>query len=192
MNLQKLNPWNWFKHEEQNSAEQGVTVPVKKSDYDRQVAVQSPLVQFHQEIDRMFEDVFRNLGFPALNRELSTPGKWMQQLSTFSPELNISSDDKEYTITLEAAGLEDKDININLDDGRLIIQGNKQEETENSDKNFYRIERRYGTFQRLLALPDDADDENIKASMKNGLLTIHIPRKETVGNRARTISIEKS
>ncbi len=192
MNLQKLNPWNWFKHEEQGSKEQGVTVPVKKSEYDRQLAVQNPLMQFHQEIDRMFEDAFRSFGFPALNSEMPKPGTWLQQLQTFNPELNISSDDKEYTITLEAAGLEDKDISINIDDRCLIIQGNKEEESENKEKSFYRIERRYGSFQRVLALPDDADDESIKASMKNGLLTIHIPRRDASGKRTRAIAIEKS
>ncbi len=191
MNLQKLNPWNWFKHEE-SSANKDITIPVKRNEYGRQLAGQYPLAQFHREMDRLFDEAFQSFGFPTLYKDMfPESGEQLPKLSLFNPDLNISSDDNEYTITVEAAGLEEKDLEINLSESRLIIKGNKQEESENKDKNFYRIERKYGSFQRVLALPDDADADNIKASMKNGLLTICIPRKEKPDSETKTISIEK-
>ncbi|WP_305909681.1 Hsp20/alpha crystallin family protein [Methylomarinum sp. Ch1-1] len=192
MNLKKLNPWNWFKHEESPTA-QPDTIPVRREQYDKQLGAQHPMARFHREIDRLFDEAFRGFRFPALSRDVfpETGFQW-QRLPTFNPELNISSDDKEYTITLEAAGLEEKDLNIKLNGRRLSIEGNKQEASEDQDKSFYRIERRYGAFQRVLSLPDDADADHIKASMKNGLLTMRIPREQQPNSDTRTINIEKS
>jgi HSP20 family protein len=191
MNLQKLNPWNWFKHEEsQNMAES--TIPVRKADYSSKILNRHPMFQLQREIDNLFDQTFRSFGFEPLvsggldkNLQSSFP-------SLFNPDLNISSDDQEYVITLEAAGLDEKDISIDLTGTRLTVKGNKHDEAESKEKNFYRIERRYGSFQRVLALPEDAQPDRIKASMKNGLLTIIVPRTETVSNNTRKIEIEKA
>jgi HSP20 family protein len=191
MNLQKLNPWNWFKHEEAQGAVES-SIPVKKSDYPTQVLSRHPMYQLHREIDSLFDQAFRNFGFGPLlggGLEKSVFGNFS---NVFNPELNIASDDKEYVITLEAAGLEEKDIHIELTGSRLVIKGNKQDETESKEKNFYRIERKFGSFQRVLALPEDAQADHIKASMKNGLLTITVPRTETLSNDTRKIEIQKS
>ncbi|MGD9386334.1 MAG: Hsp20 family protein, partial [Thioalkalispiraceae bacterium] len=69
-------------------------------------------------------------------------------------------------------------------------KGNKQQEQEEKDKHFYRIERHYGSFERVLAIPDDAETNKITASMKNGVLTIDIPRKEMPATEAKRITIE--
>ncbi len=193
MNLEKLNPWNWFKHED-SSTDRENTIPVRREEYGKLSSSQNSLNQLHYEIDRLFNDAFKNFGFPSLSRDWFTDfNTRFNQLPSFSPDLNISSDDKEYMITLEAAGLGEQDLDINLTDRRLTIKGNKQEETENKDKDFYRIERRYGSFQRVLALPDDADSEKITASMKNGLLTIRVPRNEKlIDSQSKSIKIEKS
>ncbi len=191
MNLQKLNPWNWFKHEEvQNMAES--TIPVRKADYSAKMLNRHPMFQLQREIDSLFDQAFRSFGFEPLVRgglDKSLLGRFP---TLFNPDLNISSDDKEYVITLEAAGLEEKDITIDLTGTRLTIKGNKQDESESKDKNFYRIERKFGSFQRVLALPEDAQAERIKARMKNGLLTITVPRTEVMSNDTRKIEIETS
>lgn len=194
MNLQKLNPWNWFKHEG-NGAENEAVIPVKRDEYkpSRDSAMTPSLAQFQNDINNLFDEAFKNFGLPALSRRsLFDDYPKFGQLANFNPELNIASDDKEYTITLEAAGLEQKDIDLELTDGRLVIKGNKEEETENKDKNFYRIERKYGSFQRVLALPDDADQDAIAATMQNGLLTVRVPRKETAPQDSRKIEINKT
>jgi HSP20 family protein len=111
-------------------------------------------------------------------------------LPAFHANVDIASDDKQYTISLEAPGMEQKDLSIELKDQALFIKGNKQQEQEEKDKHFYRIERHYGSFERVLAIPDDAETNKITASMKNGVLTIDIPRKEMPATEAKRITIE--
>ncbi len=187
MNLQKLNPWNWFKHEEPEK-EDTLKVPVAREDYSSSQLAGPPIQQLHREINQLFNEAFRNFGFsPSIRSPL-----WNQEMATpFSANLDIASDDKQYTITLEAPGLEQKDISIDLKERVLVIKGNKQEKSENRDKQFYRIERRYGSFERVLSVPDDADVDGITASMKSGLLTIQIPRLETAESNVKQIPINE-
>jgi HSP20 family protein len=193
MNLQKLNPWNWFKHEEEHDSYEN-TIPVKKNDYP-ELFTRNPMLELHSEIDKLFDRAFQSFSFsPFFKTGLNESGALSKRSHSalFVPSLNISSDDKEYVITLEAAGLEQKDISIELSDRRLLIKGNKQEESENKDKDFYRIERRFGSFQRVLALPEDAVADTIKASMKNGLLIVKILRAENQVSNNKKIEIESA
>ena len=192
MDLHKLNPWNWFKHEEPEKEKKEI-VPINEGDY---ALSQSPLVnnisQLHREIDRLFENTFRGFGLPSMSRS----SLWDQMLNNdympaFRASVDVASDNKQYTITLEAPGLEQKDVSIELKDQVLAIKGHKQQEQEESDKHYYRIERRYGAFERVLAVPDDADINLINATMDKGLLTIIIPRKEVLESKAKTIEIKK-
>jgi HSP20 family protein len=192
MDLYKLNPWNWFKHEEPEKEKKEI-VPIKEGDY---ALSQSPLgnniSQLHREIDRLFENTFRGFGLPSMSRS----SLWDQMLNNdympaFRASVDVASDNKQYTITLEAPGLEQKDLSIELKDQVLVIKGNKQQEQEESDKHYYRIERRYGAFERVLAVPDDADINSINATMDKGLLKITIPRNEVLESKAKAIEIKK-
>lgn len=177
MNMQQLNPWNWFSHEQPKTT---ATVPVRRSDANGQApgvtrGDQFPMLRLHQEIDRLFNDAFSGFGLPSLSGKLFDDNVFAR--SGFEAKLNIASDDKNYHITLEAPGLTEKDVSLEVNKGVLSIRGEKKEESENKDKHFYRMERSYGSFQRLLSLPDDCDQREISANMKNGLLDIQIPRK---------------
>lgn len=190
MNLQNINPWNWFAHEEPKQKSEEI-IPAKREDYTGSQLATPPVQQLHREIDRLFDEAFRGFGFPAFNR----PALWDRMLSegvgqTFRANLNVESDDHQYTVTLEAPGLEQEDLSIDLKERMLVIKGNKREETEDKDKQYYRIERRYGAFERVLSVPDDADVEGINASMKNGLLTINIPRQEVDESKVKKITID--
>jgi HSP20 family protein len=192
MDLHKLNPWNWFKHEE-SEKEKKEAVPVQRDNY---ALSQSPFVnnisQLHHEIDRLFDDAFRGFGLSPVSR----PPLWDSMhhndfMPAFKASVDDASDDEQYTISLEAPGLEQKDVSLELKDRVLIIKGNKQKEQEESDKHYYRIERRYGAFERVLALPDDADSNSIHTTMDKGLLKITIPRTKVVESEAKTIEISK-
>jgi len=188
MNLEKLKPWNWFKHDD--TAQRGATVPVRRQDYQPGSQPLQSLNDFHREIDRLFDDVFRRLGIPGLqqldNQLLSGSSTAMR----FTPEINIASNDDGYEISVEAPGLEEKDLSLEIIDRQLLIRGNKQQESETREQHFYHIERRYGSFQRVLTLPDDANINGISANMKNGVLTVHIERLEKPGSNSRRITIE--
>ncbi|MGZ0019283.1 Hsp20/alpha crystallin family protein [Nitrosomonas sp. wSCUT-2] len=190
MDFSKLNPWNWFKHEEADKGRSEV-VPVKHDDRSSSRLPQvSNLDQLHREIDRLFEDAFRGFGFPARSRpeflQQFLSDEWMP---VFRANVDIASDDKQYTITLEAPGLAQEDLSIELKDRVLVIKGAKQQEQEHKDQYYFRKERRYGSFERVLAVPDDADVDSIQARMQKGLLTITIPRKEAEKSNVKKITI---
>lgn len=86
--------------------------------------------------------------------------------------------DKQYKIAPEVPGVEEKDIQITLDNDVLMVRGEKRREQEKKEGGFHRVERSYGSFQRALNLPDDANRDSIKASFKNGVLTVTIDKRE--------------
>jgi HSP20 family protein len=185
MELSKLNPWNWFKHEEPNASERAV--PVKSADYPLHGGL-SDIWQLHREMDRLFDEAFRGFGLPS-QRVASLLSSDNQ--STFRPSLNVASDDKQYTVTLEAPGLVQNDIKLELKGHTLFIQGEKRFEKEDKDKHYYRIERSYGQFQRVLDVPDDVELDKIDAKMKDGVLTINLPRSQQAkGNGHRQIPVQ--
>lgn len=191
MDLHKLNPWNWFKHEEPEKAKNEI-VPVKHEDQSLSRFPQiNSLNQLHREIDRLFEDTFRGFGLAARPRsELLSQFFSDDFMPAFKANIDVASDEKQYTITLEAPGLAQDDLSIELKDRVLVIKGTKQEEKEEKDQHYYRKERRFGTFERVLAVPDDADVDGIQANMDKGLLTIKIPRHEADKSTVKKITIK--
>ena len=186
--LQKLNPWNWFKHEEPN-ASSATQIPVKRDALQRPMSsFDSPISDLHRQIDKLFDDTFKGIGFS----NLPTTGfsSWPNDVD-FRPSLNLASEDEKYTLTLEAPGIAEEDISIDVKDDILTIKGNKLEEKEDKDKHFYRMERRYGSFQRVLALPADVQVDDIHASMKNGLLTVSLPRNVHAQTDTKRIPISR-
>ncbi|WP_404415494.1 Hsp20/alpha crystallin family protein [Marinospirillum sp.] len=188
MELDKLNPWNWFKHEEVNKGEG--PVPVKREDHPvsrGHSGFPGDIWQLHREMDRLFDETFKGLGWPSFSKA----GRERGGSLAFTPKLDVASAEKEYTITLEAPGLEEKDIQLDLQDHTLFIRGEKRQENEEKDKHFYRIERSFGQFQRVLELPQDVDTEAIQAKMNKGVLTLSLPRKEADGQpQPRKIEIQ--
>ena len=181
MDLKKLVPWNWFKKENGGN---GHTIPVKKS---MDGTPYSPARIFHDEMDRFFDDFFTGSGFslPGVGRGLLEG----MDSTILKPRLDLGATDNAYTITVEIPGVSEKDICLELAHDTLTICGEKKQETQERNKNFYRVERSYGAFQRTLSLPEDANRENIQADFKNGVLTIRIQRTVLSGTRARQIEI---
>jgi HSP20 family protein len=190
MNLQKLNPWNWFKHEEASTpADQ---IPIRRSSGDSLMPAQGsaaghPVLQLHREIDRLFDEAFRGFGLRSLPLQADWAG--MTDDATFRPRLNVSSDDRSYEVSVEAPGMSKSDLSLAIKDDVLTIRGEKREEQEDRDRHFYRVERRYGMFQRVLSLPDDADSDALDASMKDGVLKIRIPRREVGEGTVKNVEI---
>ena len=178
MDIKRLNPWNCLKDEDYRG-----NVPVV------QQHAQHPLVQLQRDIDRMFDGVFRGFGFPSLDSERTLSN----EVTTLQPRIDIASTDKEYSITAEVPGVDEKDVQLELaDNGTLTIRGEKKQEKEEKQKDFYRVERSYGSFQRLLSLPEDADRENIQASFKNGVLTVSVARRQAKKITPKLIDIKKA
>jgi len=116
------------------------------------------------------------------------PAEWPGMLK---PAVDIQETDTQYRIAVEVPGVEEKDIQITLDNDVLVVRGEKRQEQEKKEGGFHRIERSYGSFQRALNLPGDANQDSIKANFKNGVLTITMDKRELRSPQAgRTIAIE--
>jgi HSP20 family protein len=108
-------------------------------------------------------------------------------VTTNYPKIDIHEDDKNIYLDAELAGFNKKDINLSIRDGVLTLSGERKTDEEKKDKNYYRRERFYGSFERRFNLPTDIDAQSIKAENKDGVLNIIIPKTEKKDN---TVSIE--
>ena len=188
MDFKKLVPWNWFAQEE---GDEGKTIPIQHNDQHLPGAQTAPLQQLQNEMDRLFNNFFRGFTSP-LPGNVALPSWQRPGLATglLKPTLDISSSEKNYTISIEVPGVEETDIKVEVTDNNLTISGEKKQEREEKDKNFYRVERSYGSFRRLLSLPEDADENNIKAQFHKGVLTLTIPRQPMAAAEVKNIKIE--
>lgn len=182
--LKKLAPWNWFKDEEAQQVE------IQSSDQPMSVWSNQPLLQFHREVDRMFDNLWRNVGMSPFTGY----GQMTNQMADtiLKPSVDIAATDNEYTINVEVPGVDRNEVTLELADNRLIIKGEKKSEKKDEQKQYYRIERSYGAFRRTLSLPEDADRDGIDASFKDGILTISMPRMAAVQQEGRHIDIHEA
>jgi len=179
--LKKLMPWNWFKKEEE--AQVGAAKPPVERVGTFLPAGSDPFLQMQQEMHRLLDEMWRNWGWPTSVAAASLP-------TLLKPRLDIEERENAYHITLELPGVEEKDIQLTLEEDILWIQAEKRHEVHEREGRFHRIERSYGTFQRALNLPPNADQERIEARFKNGVLTIAIAKKEGSGSKGRVIPIQ--
>ena len=190
MNLEKLKPWNWFKHEESDTGEGG-QIPVSRSEAENlPLAGRGSLMSLHRDMDRWFEDAFKSFGMSSLDSNLQSramPGISLSNI--YRPQIDVSGDTNCYEINLDVPGLTEADLSLEVKDDVLTIKGKKEERSEDKDKHYYRVERSYGFFQRTLALPDDAIGDEIKANLDKGVLRLEIPRRETPAQEVKRISI---
>ena len=98
----------------------------------------------------------------------------------FVPSLNLAESDTGYTITLELPGLEEKDFEVQLMGTRLVVSGERHWKEEKQEKEFHRVESRFGSFSRSVELPDgfNADPSKIQAHFDRGVLRIVVPKTE--------------
>lgn len=186
MNLEKLKPWNWFKHEDKADT---VThqLPVTRS---QAAPAADPLMRLHHEVDRWFDELSSAFGSPAIAPGLAQGDRYGGALSSLNrPRIDVSGDDNSYEIRLDVPGMNESDLSIEVRDDVLLIRGEKQESSEDRDRHYYRVERSYGAFQRTLALPDDANADEIAAKLDKGVLRLEIPRRENLSQDARRIEI---
>ncbi|MCL7489273.1 MAG: Hsp20/alpha crystallin family protein [Desulfobulbaceae bacterium] len=190
MDIKKFAPWNWFKKEEE---EAGARVPVVQKTDTQPVytegGVLNPIVQLHREVDRIFEDAFRGSGIAPFKTDIFPS---MTAAGLLKPQVDIGATEKEYSITVEVPGVDEKDVKVEITNNTMTIRGEKKQEKEEKDKNYYRVERSYGSFQRVLSLPEDADQENVKATFKKGVLTIKMPKKQLPKPDVKQIEIKSS
>ena len=188
MDIKRLAPWNWFKKEQE---EAGRTLPLQHRGALKPVVRQDhPLASFHQEFDRLFDDLLQGFGRSPLG--FAVADRPTMNRDFLKPTVDIGSAEKEYTVTVEVPGVKEEDVALELADGALTIHGEKKQENTSKEKNYYCVERSYGTFQRVLSLPEDVDQNGIQAVFKDGILTITMPRRALPESKARRIEVQKA
>ena len=187
MDLEKLKPWNWFKHEE---GDRGHQVPVARADVAGLTQGRpGSLSQLHREMDRWFDEAFRGFGMPASGSGSAAAPLADLAAGVFRPRVDVSGDQQAYRVQLDVPGMSEDDLSLEVSDDRLVIKGRKEERKEDKDRHFYRVERSYGSFQRTLCLPDDADADGISANLDKGVLRLEIPRRAEAGKDVKRIAI---
>ena len=163
MNMRDLIPWG----------RQGSTAPAQ---YQAQET--SPILSLRREMDRLFDDLFRGT-LPSIGSGLG------RGLSAW-PNVELSETDREIRVTAEVPGMNEKDVELLLEDGVLTLRGEKKSETEDKDRGY--SERYYGRFERRIALPSNVDEQGAKAEFKDGVLNVTLP-KSPEAERGRRIPI---
>jgi len=116
-------------------------------------------------MNRMFNDQFG-----AMGRDESLTG-------SFVPPVDVYEDENSIQVRLEVPGIEEKDIDIRLENNVLTVQGERKFEKEEKEENFHRIERRYGSFTRSFTLPATVNSEEVRADYEQGVLKIRLPKR---------------
>jgi HSP20 family protein len=97
--------------------------------------------------------------------------------ASFVPAVDVYEDDKKVTLKLEVPGVEEKDLDVSVENNTLTVKGERKFEAEEKEENFHRIERRYGSFFRAFTLPSTVDTEHIKAAYNAGVLKLELTKK---------------
>jgi len=127
------------------------------------------MLGFRNEVDQLFDSFF------------NTPVEKETGIAVFNPAVEIEEKAKEFLITIELPGIKKEEVSIKIKDSLLSISGEKKQEKKTEEKNYHRTERIYGSFQRTFRLPEYADQDNIAAEYKDGILNVSIPKlKESI------------
>jgi len=137
--------------------------------------------------NRMSRFIERALNEPLGNAFVAEPMAWV-------PAIDIIESAKEFLLTAELPGMDQKDIDVSVEDGMLTIRGEKTEEKKEGeeDKKGYLYERTYGSFQRSFALPPLVDGANVAAEFDKGVLKIHLPKSADAKPKGRKVDIKSA
>lgn len=150
-----------------------------------------PFQSLRREIDRLFDDFnlfdWRRPSRSILDVDLSRFARpdWM-----VTPAMDLVEGDKAYEVTAELPGIDEKDVEIKLSNHTLTIKGEKAEEKEEKEKDYYLSERRYGSFQRSFQVPEGVDTSRIEASFAKGVLKVTLPKTADAQKAEKKIEVK--
>jgi HSP20 family protein len=141
---------------------------------------EDPFRTLFQEVQKTFEDFSRRSPFARFSPDL------------LSPKIDVAESKGAIDITAELPGVDEKDVDVTLADDVLTIRGEKkfEREEQDNDKNWYVVERSYGSFSRAILLPFEPDATKVEAKFDKGVLRIHLPKSEEVTKKEQKIEIK--
>ena len=138
------------------------------------------LIDPFKSLRREMEDVFR-----AFDRNAPSPS-----IGAGAPAIDVAETKNAFEVTAELPGVEEKDIKVSLDGNRLVISGEKNQETTRDEKDWHVEERSYGSFYRSMSLPFKPDDGAVEAHFDKGVLHLNIKKPTEIAKSAKTIEIK--
>jgi HSP20 family protein len=175
-------------------AEAATKLPVKteRSAPAPKAAEWAPFDSLRREVDRLFDE-FHPFGwrmpgahsvFGFESPKLGS-GAW-----TLAPAMDLIEKENEYEISAELPGIDENNVEIKLSNNTLTIKGEKKQEKEEKQKDYYLSERRFGSFQRAFALPDGVDTDEIEANFIKGVLTVKLPKTAEAQQAEKKITVK--
>jgi HSP20 family protein len=152
-----------------------------------------PFESLRREVDRLFEDFGRGFWRSSVRSPFALePFGQSEPPSAAAPAVDITKTNKGYEVTADLPGMSEKDIEVKLTDGGLVIKGRKLEEKEEKKKDYYLHERRFGSFERSFRVPAGIETDKIEASFKNGVLTVTLPKTAEAQKAEKKIAVKAS
>lgn len=155
----------------------------KREDMSLSRRVANPILELHRRMDELFNDFLE--GFGLTRWPFAESGERL----AISPSVDVSETDDEIKVSADLPGMDEKDIEVTLDNDVLVLRGEKKREREEGKRNYHLVERTYGEFCRRIPLPSSIDPEKVKARFAKGVLTVSIPKKPEASSRERKIEI---
>ena len=140
-----------------------------------------PLLDFHRQVDRLFDDVFGG----GLRLASGSSAAAM-------PRIDVHEDEKEICVTADLPGVRPADVDVRVDGDLLTISGECRQDTQRDESGYHVMERSRGSFRRSLRLPFAPDIDQVRAESNHGVLTVHVPRQAQEMQRNRRIEVRDS
>lgn len=157
-------------------------LPWRRQDNNNVNQISSPFFSLQNEINRLFN------GF---GNELMAPSILLENQGAF-PAVAILENDQSFKVEVELPGIKESNVEVDINDNYLTVKGEKKRSSSDEGQNYICNECYYGEFQRTVALPDDADAGKAKASFKEGVLWVEIPKKAGAATKTRKLEIRKA
>jgi len=146
------------------------------------------MVSIQEEMNRLFS---ASGGFGRTPKRWSSFGSvgFEPEEGLWTPTVDVSETKDEIVLTAEVPGMKKEDIKLSVQDNVLTLSGEKKQEKEEKDTNFYRLERNFGSFCRSFTLSTSVQTDKVKASFKDGILKVTLPKSEEVKPKEIPINI---
>lgn len=161
-------------------------------------AAEHPVRTLRDEVDRLFENYERNLSlwpktWPFDLEPIFEPFRRLEPIA-FGKQFtaDLVETDEEFRVNAELPGLAEEDVEVTYSEGMLTIKGEKEEEREEKEEDYHFSERRYGKFRRSFSLPQTVNADKVQAKMKNGVLTVVLPKLAEAKKEMKKISVSKA
>ena len=181
--------------EEAGKQTESSSVPVTKEEQASTPSlfepVWQPFMSLRREMDQLFEDFVSRTMAPLGRAMEFDPFRRVEgAFRPAAPAVDLVERENEYVVTAELPGLDEKALEVKLSGDTLSIRGRKEEERKEERENYRLSERRFGSFQRSLRLPQDVDPEKIDAQFTKGVLKVTLPKSEDALKKQKKIEVK--